>query len=230
MNAIIDIIIVAIFALTIYFGVKRGFVKTVIGACAFLVSLLVALAFCSPLAAYLHDGPVGTFMENTVVDVIEGVDVVEIFSEDKEANEEHSYLQTLFGVFGSDKLYDSLHTELAEIENKSEEMITELMIEKLVPPIKSAFCKIAAFLLLFVVARILLKIAEWIIDKIATLPVLKQANKLLGGVAGFAVAILRANIFCIVLKLLTPVLTNMSDKLVPSSTLFHIFEDMIFRI
>ncbi len=231
MNAVIDIIIVAIFALTIYFGVKRGFVKTVIGACAFLVSVLVALALCSPVATALHDGPVGDFMENTIIEVIEGVDVVEIFSEeDNTDNDEHNYLKTLFGVFGSEKLYEELHGELAQVEDKSEEMITAYMCDKLVPKVKKAFCKVAAFLLLFVVARILLKIAEWLIDKVATLPVLKQANKLLGGVAGFVVAILRANIFCIVLKLLTPILTDFSSKLLPSSTLFHLFEDIIFRI
>ena len=57
MSAILDILIVVIIGVTILFAVKNGFVKTVLSAASFLIALVVAFLFVSPVRdAFLESG------------------------------------------------------------------------------------------------------------------------------------------------------------------------------
>mgnify|MGYP003299644338 CR=1 FL=1 len=65
MSIILDIIVVAIIALTVYFAYKNGFVKTAISTVSFLLAVAVTAMFASPLADFLKETSVAETVEST---------------------------------------------------------------------------------------------------------------------------------------------------------------------
>lgn len=206
MSAIIDIIIVAIIALTVYFAIRKGFVKTVLGALGFVLSLAVALIFCGPVSDALEQGPVGDKMESVVHSAIDNAvtesNYMSIFEKNKD---EDSVLKQLYTAFGAEDKYDKLSESYNQWKTEGLSQVRLKLREALTDTGVALCCNVIAFLLLFVVARILFKIAEIVLDKFVALPILKQANKLLGGVAGVVLAVFRVFLLCLVLKLMVPI-------------------------
>lgn len=210
MGAIIDLIIVFIIGVTLFFAVKNGFVKTALGALGFFIAAAVALAFCGPLGGALADGGFGDRVEavvdSTVDKVVNAENYKGVFENDGEdENEKPSALSVLFTSFGASDAYTSLSDGYnAQVEKGLEnarEYIKNGINEKAVP----FCCDILAFLLIYFGMRLLIKIAEVVMGKLTELPVLKQADKLLGALMGVLLAVLRVSLFCVALKLLIPI-------------------------
>lgn len=207
MGAIIDILIAVIICVTLFFAVKRGFVKTALGTLGFFIAAAVAIAFCGTLGNVLAEGALGTRVEAVVGSVVDDVVSVESYDGifENEDGESKGALSVIFSAFGAEETYDSVKAGYASQKDKGLEAargyIKDCINEKAVP----FCCDILAFLLLYFGTRLVLKIAEAIIGKLTELPVLKQADKLLGVVAGLLLAALRVWLFCVVLRLAVPV-------------------------
>ena len=53
MGIIIDIVVIAILALSIFFGYKRGLIKVIFNLCAFLVALILTFILYKPVASFV---------------------------------------------------------------------------------------------------------------------------------------------------------------------------------
>lgn len=205
MGAIIDIIIIAIIAYTIIMAVKRGFVKTVIGALGFFLAIAIAVSFCSPLAAFLEESGFGTSVSRTVDELIDENITEEnyhgIFDEDGE----DSMLFKICKTFGAEDRYDAMSDSYNEWREAGVISARNYIKESIKEPAVDLCCGILAFLIIFIIAWVILKIAEVVIGKLVDLPVLKQANKLLGAIAGIILAVVRVYIACLVIKWIVPV-------------------------
>lgn len=207
MGAVIDLIIVVIIALTLFFSVKNGFSKTALGVLGFFIAAAVALAFCGKLGKAVTDSGLGDRIESAVDSAVDGIideeNYLGIFENDGVDGNE-SALSKLFSAFGAEESYRSLRDGYNAHRDAglaaAREYIKEGVMEKAVP----FLCRLLSFLLLFFGTRLLIKIAEIIISKAAELPVLKQADKLLGALAGLLLALFRVYLFCVALKLLLP--------------------------
>ncbi len=206
MGAIIDILIAAIIILTLFFAVKNGFSKTAIGALGFFIAAAVALIFCGRLGSFVAESGVGDRIESAVDAAVDSIVNEENYVGIFEAGDENgeSALSLAFTVFGAEDVYKSIsegyHAHVSEGLASARAYIKGGLAEHAIP----FCCKVLAFLALFLCARLILKIVEIVISKVTELPVLKQADKVLGALAGVLLAVLRVYVFCMALKILLP--------------------------
>ena len=78
---ILDILILAVLALSILLGLKKGFVKTVIGFFGGIAALALAYIFCGRLALYLSGTSWGESISAAVGKGLSGLDITQLLSD-----------------------------------------------------------------------------------------------------------------------------------------------------
>lgn len=142
MSMLLDVIVLAVIAISVIVNVKRGFVKSLLNFVGFFVALI-----CAYLA-------IPVLMPTLEAPIAEA-------------------LKTYDGSSGS---------------------LSDLLSMNITPEI---IAKVLSFMILFMLINIAVKIAAWLIDKFFKLPVLKQANKLLGFILGLIVGLFYAQLLSI---------------------------------
>ena len=192
MAFVVDIILVAVLALCVFFGWKNGFIKAISGLLTYILSFAIA-NFCWKFMAI----PVGAlpFIKNMITEGVEGPVIEEGASfMDK--------LQSMISFFAGDVAQDgNADTVAAVMKNYLAETLTMVI----------------SFVLVFVIAMILLKIAFKLLNSvISKIPVVGQVNSILGAVVGFFNGSIWTwaitNVFVIAFL---PVLNNANPSLFP---------------
>lgn len=161
MGIIIDIILVAIFALNIFICYKKGLVKLAVGLIAFFASIVIAFALFKPISNIV--------IENTEFDEKIESSIIENFTtEVEENNEENSNVLEYFQKI----VDDSVNKSKNQIVTEAAKVISVKAIE------------IATLIVLFIVARIAFILLTLIADIITKLPILKQFNEAGGIIYG----------------------------------------------
>ena len=199
MSILLDIIIVAIIALTIYFAFKNGFVKTAISALSFLLAIAVTAAFASPLADFLKETAVAETVEAATEQAITDAlakDPIGINGLLEGKSEEFNNLLTLAQIDRSE-LAAWYSSNIANAESG------EVMLAKrIATPMVDIIATLIAIIVLYIGTQVILSIAAFILNKIASLPILRTANKGLGLAVGVVLALFRVCLFCFVMNLL----------------------------
>lgn len=65
---ILDIVLVAIIIVFMYFGRKRGFVRTLRGLCSFVLSIIIAFLTYNKITEFISNSPVGEFIRGKMFD------------------------------------------------------------------------------------------------------------------------------------------------------------------
>ncbi len=191
MSFVFDGIILLVAAVTIILGAKRGFVKSFMGVCTLLTSLIVAYAFTPTVAAYIESLPAIRNISQSIADTIGSLST----------NYDGTY--NLKGLFDSmpdafrqiiDR-YDADEGALSRLihPNVDDGQHSVLNLADLIAgPVAGLLSKVLAFLGLLIVSVLVLKLLTWILDLIFQLPVLKTANTILGLLAGIVTAFIWA--------------------------------------
>lgn len=184
---IIDIIVVAVFALNLFFGFRRGFSKTVLRLFGFFAAfVIVSVAGASFEQAALKTDA-GKFVKSKVYNIT----YERLYSAAEKGKENLSE---------SVKLPEFI---AGEIEQKYNEDSTEAC-NSISSAVSEKVFSIGSKIFLFVSLLVLFAVAGFIVPKIFKLPVLKQADKLLGlgigAVNGFLFAYLLLFIIAIILS------------------------------
>ncbi len=199
MNFILDLAIIAIIAITIYFAAKNGFVKTAISAVSFILAIALTAMFASPLADYIKSTAIGEKIEttteeaitNALVNTSEGIDgLLEGGSED---------FNKLIAISGLslDEISDWYDNNVIDTENGE-----SALAKRIAEPIINIIATAIAVVILFIGILIALAIISRILNLVAKLPIIRTANKLLGILLGVILALLRACLFCFVMSVL----------------------------
>lgn len=198
MSFLLDLVIIAIIAITVYFAAKNGFVKTSISALSFIVSIALTAAFATPLEHALMNAPFAETVETSVTDMVKD----SILDEEglrKFVNGESEGLNALLSLAGVEK---SDFVDWYNSENTSGEDVLTRAAEFISKPIVTLLAKLAAIIILFIGTQILLAIASFFLNKLANLPILRTANKGLGILLGCVLALFRILMFCFAMNLL----------------------------
>lgn len=158
MGIILDIILIAIMAISIFFGYKRGLVKVAVKLCALLVAIAVSIVFYKPVSDLI--------IENTQFDeTIENI-IIENGTEKLEENnvEQENLLQNMQEYVGN----TITQTKNEIVENAAKEISIRLI-------------NIMVIVALFIGTRLLLVLLVLISDLITNIPIIKQFNEL-GGI------------------------------------------------
>lgn len=206
MSLAIDIILAVIIILPVILGIKRGFVKTVMG----LVSVLIAICASYILTPYLsplcRDKIVEPYMRTPVESQIESMLDASGETFDTESLENLSEIpdvvKNICDTFGID-IQDIKSNE--EIDKQSPDQsisdhITELILSR------TAY--IIAFISVFIAAAIVLRIITIILCAICKMPILNSINRIAGAVFGFCFGGISAFVIAKLLILLLPTLVS----------------------
>lgn len=218
MSLVFDVIILAVCVTSIVLGVKRGFIKSIMGVCTLIAALCLAYAFTPMLAGYIRTSAPVENISASIGDTIKSLS----------KNDEDSYnLEKMF-----DDMPDAFQQILQRYGASEHELVSEIPPEQEAPetvvdelagviadPVADAISKVVAFLAIFVVSVILLKLLTLLLDLLFQLPVLKTANKMLGFVMGAVVAIFWIAVLCPLSITLIRALSSISPNLFNESVI-----------
>ncbi len=198
MSWFLDIAIVLIFAITVFFAAKNGFIKTLISAVSFILAIIITATLCTPLAEFLKTTPIAESIEEATEEkitefILDGAGDTDGLIEGKSSD-----FNTLLTISGIEK--EEIKTWYAEnvvdVENKE-----SALAKKIAEPIINVIATAASIIILFVGTQILLSVLSRVLNIIAKLPVLRSCNKALGIVLGVILALFRVFLFCFIMRL-----------------------------
>lgn len=168
MGIILDIIVIAIFALNIFICYKKGLVKLAVGLIAVIASVILSMIFYKPVSNMV--------IENTEFDEKIENAIIENFTvniEENEENEDNGFIKYI------EKYVDDAASKTAN----------EIVIEA-ADTIAIKVINICVILAIFILARIVLILLTFISDIITDLPIIKQCNEVGGIIYGIVKALL----------------------------------------
>lgn len=216
MAYILDVAVILLFVLAILIGIKRGFIKTVIR----LVGCLLALVIAYSLSGVIAGGAYDTFLAPTVKEQI----VAHVPSADTESLKDglDAVMEQLPGfvrnavdnnVGSTDQIVDYLEGSL----NGNMESLAATVSDKVVRPVAVAMLQMICFFVLFIVLMIVVIILSCVINKVFKLPLLKQANGVLGGILGAVEGVLWVFVAVTVIQLVAS--SSPADSLLSAQNL-----------
>ncbi len=162
MGIIIDIILICILALTIFWGYKKGLVKVVFKVLAFLIALILTIILYRPITNIVINN---TELDEKIANVIIEKGTVEV--DDSAEN------KTL------DKYVENTKKNIQnDVVNTTAKSVSENLVG------------IIVMIALFIALRIALMILAIFANSLAELPIVKQFNKVGGIVYGLAEGII----------------------------------------
>ena len=177
MSLLIDVIVIAAFAGCLIKGIKKGFIKSIIGIVIVIAAIFGSIHFSPALASSMNDKFVRVSVISVAKDSIPKVDT------DTLVNDMPSAFKKVLDRFGTSPEDIRAMFENSD-PNETEEAKRERIAEKMGAPLAKAISKALAFLIVFALIYVILLVASVIICAIVKLPVLKAADKLLGAVLG----------------------------------------------
>lgn len=155
MGIILDLVLIAILILSIIFGYKRGLINVAFNVCAFIVALVITFILYNPITNLVINN---TQIDETIKSAIIENDLLK--TSDDNQKEDKDVFNKYIEKYVTDTTNDAIDAS------------ARIVAEKIVG--------IMVAIILFIVVRILLILTRFIADGIASLPIIKQFNKLGG--------------------------------------------------
>ena len=189
---ITDGVLIFIFAATLIISIKRGFMKTVSGLASVIGAVIISKMFAFVVEDLLEVHVFAPMMQRTVSGILEnaykGIELTLDQAVDAVSQVVRQTMDKIAALGGAadstlaERLegvadFDALDANVASLANSISE------------PISQRISEIAAFLLVFVVAYLLLRLVFSFFSLLTRLPLLQQANSFLGGVCGAVLGI-----------------------------------------
>ena len=186
----LDVLIVAIFALCIFIGVKKGFIRSVIWLVVLALAFFLSYKFTGQFADYLNDN----FINQSVTDKLSekvsaifsgetGTEAVKISEGNAEIDENdmennRSVLSDFLAKFSIS--FDEMKEWIREKKNSTVADISEFIAGSVSRSLSVGI----AFVIIFVGTVVIGYIALWLISKLFETEPLSGVNKTLGGILG----------------------------------------------
>lgn len=181
MAYLLDGAVILILLIALWLGVRRGLVKSLILLVGFVLAAVLAGRFSQPVATAVYDRVLADRVEQTVVQKVQETGERQL----------NVSLSTLFEGTPSVAQYirengwdTTVSVGLSDLQTESVQKAVAPAVEQAVRPALIALIQAVALPVIF----LLLMAAAWLlsrlIDRIFRLPVLKQANRLGGGLMG----------------------------------------------
>ena len=212
MSLLIDVIVIAAFAACLIKGIKKGFIKSVIGIVIVIAAIFGAIQFSPALAKKMNDKFVFDSVASVAEDAIPKVDTETL------VNDMPSAFKKVLDRFGTSQEDVKAMFESSD-PNETEQQKRDRIAEKMAAPLAKAISKALAFLAIFALIYVVLLVASIIVCALVKLPVLKTADKLLGALLGGASGLVLAWGISIAICALLPHLSVLYGGIVPETVI-----------
>lgn len=218
---IIDLAFVAILAVNVLEGRRKGFVKMVLSFAAAILSWLIAAELSQPIAEWANESFVHSLIsgsiENAIADSLgNGTNALVAAIPDyitSAAETAGISLQSLVQQFGSN--IDSAQA--------AEQIYSAVENSFVVPAIR-----IVAFFIVYAIASRFLAVGIGIINRFFKLPIIKHLNRILGCFAGALKGVVVMSVICILLSLAVMIAPEtVFTEVVEQSTVYQSVTDTI---
>ena len=156
MGIVLDIVLLAIFILSVFIGYKKGLIGVVFNLCAFLVSIVLTWILFTPVSnIIIKNTTVDDNIKNVIIE--KGVIVIDENDKESEDNQINKYIQ------------EYVSKPIKNTANNAIEETATIISQKVIA--------IGVAIGLFIVIRIALIFLKFIAEGISNLPIIKQCNK-----------------------------------------------------
>lgn len=188
MAIIIDIVIVAIIALCLFLGYKRGLTGSLLKILSFVLAIVIAFILFKPVSNLV--------INHTNWDDSLKTSIEQFITEKTSTPEEKSSLPQV--------IVDYIDETMAQSVNEAK----EVAIENTAQSVTNLIVNAGVWIAVFIIARILLIFIKFITALIAKLPVIKQFDKLGGILYGILEAFVILYVLLAIISFITPMLNN----------------------
>lgn len=215
MAAIIDIVLVVVFAFTVFNGYRKGFIRTLFGLAGVIIALVISSTLSGPVGSVINDSFPRDALESVIRDSL---------SESLEKGQAQSVIEKIAEYAPTDEMEERLTETFAEDGREAIGYIASELAEKLSVPM----CNAVAFFALFVLSYFAVRIASFFLDRVFRLPVLNFANSWLGLAVGVVCGILILMVLSRSFECMLPWLCktypeNFSENIVNSTVVLNFF-------
>ena len=191
MSIIVDLIILAILAICIFLGYKKGLTKCVIKILSFVIALAIAFVLFKPVSALI--------INNTTIDDNIRDSIVSLIQDDVEEEGKVSKESNL-----PESMIKHINKTIEESVNETKMTVVNNVAKELSIGIVNIFVAIG----LFIIARIALIFVSAISSMITDLPIIKHVDKLGGVVYGLVEALIIVFIIFAIISFISPMIEN----------------------
>ncbi len=217
MSLLLDILVIFVAIFFLVRGIKRGFFRSIMGIVVVVVALIGAIKLTPPMADYLHDKYVADLVSKQVEGALEGlisdIDAIDINKLLEEKPQAFTEILDTFGI-NFDELKTYFEQHLAG-EDNAEHAVTLYVAE----PLSRTLSRGIAFAVLFCGICLILSLVVLILNLVVKLPILHQANTILGAILGGILGILAAWGISTVLCVLLPEFAVIYENAIPASVI-----------
>lgn len=205
MGIVLDVVLLIIFLLSLFFGYRKGLIGVAFNLCAFLVALVVTWILYNPITnVVINNTEIDDSIRNAIIE--KGVIETKEDEEKEEENMINKYIQQY------------VTSPITNTTNDVVEETARVVSEKVVA--------IGVAIALFIVVRIALILLKFVAEAIAKLPIIKQFNKagglIYGAIRGmFIIYIFLAILFFIMSVNNSGMIANMINSSLISKYLYE---------
>jgi uncharacterized membrane protein required for colicin V production len=192
MSIIIDIVIVLIIALCVFFGYKRGLTGSLLKILSFVLAIVIAFILFKPVSNFVINN---TTWDDSIKESIQQF-ITEKITAEEETGEANTDLPKV--------IVDYIDETMAESANEAK----EVAIENTAQSVTTLIVNAGVWIAVFIIARILLIFIKFITALIAKLPVIKQCDKLGGIIYGVLEAFVILYVILAIISFISPTLNN----------------------
>lgn len=205
-----DIIIIAVFALLFFIDFKRGIAITILNVAGLALTGFLAYHISNFLASWVYTAFVQQTLTTNLQQMIDtqGINSAIANSFSALPNWVMGMLGFFLSIFGMDS---SVYTNDFQVPNSAASAVST-SVENLIQPVITGMFRLVIGVVISIIIFIIIKILVKKLAIVFKIPVVKQINKLLGGVLGLAEAAIlvffAVNIFSGVLEFSNPEMLN----------------------
>lgn len=205
-----DIIIIAVFALLFFIDFKRGIAITILNVAGVALTGFLAYHISNFLASWVYTAFVQQTLTTNLQQMIDtqGINSAIANSFSALPNWVMGMLGFFLSIFGLDS---SVYTNNFQVSNSAAAAVST-SVENLIQPVITGMFRLVIGVVISIIIFIIIKILVKKLARVFKIPVVKQINKLLGGVLGLAEAAIlvffAVNIFSGVLEFSNPEMLN----------------------
>lgn len=211
MGIVLDIVLVAIIAVSVIYGAKCGFFKSLMSLLSGVAALFLAYTFTPPLSNYIKD----TFVVDNIAKSLSGTFLSVAKAGESSAGEAIYDLQRLLenSQFSEAAQRAGMSAEeLLEMNSENTAAAVESLAYQIAEPLSKAVSEIVSFIIIFVVAFVLLKLFTVVVGIFFKLPVLRTLDRSLGIIFGAVGALFFVWIFAMSADSLIAALSNVAPS------------------
>ncbi len=189
----VDLIIIAFFALSIYWGYKRGLVNVITSLVAFILAIILTLIIYKPISNFLQSNtPLGQTIEQKLSSTLNETSLVN-------------------GELLSKNTSNLPSSAIDFINKRAEEAISsgqEYVVNAVSSSLTGYIIKLIAAFIAFILVRAFLVLFKAIFQLVAELPIISQIDKLGGIVYGFLRALISIYVLLIIITIVGSFIHN----------------------